>query len=61
MMHCWVVRDDGYALINECGGVVGRIIDLDKQIHARGIKRVRSPSGWFKLHVYKKQEGSESA
>lgn len=54
MMHCYVVRDNGYALIDDTGAVVGEIIDLDKQILGRSVKRHREPSKWFKGHVYKK-------
>lgn len=54
MMYCYVLSDDGYTLIDETGAVVGSLIDLDKQILGRSVKRHREPSKWFKGHVYKK-------
>jgi hypothetical protein len=54
MMHCYVVRDNGYALIDDTGAVVGEIIDLDRQMLGSKIKRHREPSRWFKWDVYKK-------
>lgn len=52
-MYCYVLSKDGYTLIDETGAAVGRIIDLDKQILGRSVKRNREPSRWFKGHVYK--------
>ncbi|MNN86543.1 hypothetical protein D3C81_2039710 [compost metagenome] len=53
MMYCYVLSVDGYTLIDETGVPVGHIIDLDKQILGRSIKRNREPSRWFEGHVYK--------
>lgn len=61
MKYCYVVREHGYALIDEAGNVVGEVIDLDIQILGKKIKRLREPSRWFEIHVHKKQKERDSA
>lgn len=61
MKCCYVVREHGYALIDESGNVVGEVIDLDRQILGKNKKRLREPSRWFEIHVHKKREERESA
>ena len=61
MMYCYVLSKDGYTLIDETGAVVGRLIDFDKQIYGRMVKRNREPSRWFKGHVYKILDRGDSA
>lgn len=61
MKHCYVVRDNGYALIDEAGNVVGEVIDLDIQTLGKKIKRLRGPSRWFEINVHKKQKERDSA
>lgn len=61
MMHCYVVREDGYALIDETGVVVGRVIDLDRQILGSKSKLCREPTRWFTWHVHKIRRKKVSA
>lgn len=56
MKHCYVVREHGYALIDESGVVVGEVIDLDRQILGKNKKRLKQPSRWFEMHVHKKRD-----
>ena len=60
MMYCYVVASDGYTLINDQGVPVGRVIDLERQILGKDIKRAREPTGWFTGLVYKKLKIRES-
>lgn len=61
MMYCYVLSKDGYTLIDDTGAAVGRLIDLDKQILGKSVKRHKEPSGWFKGHVYKILDGRKGA
>lgn len=55
-MHCWINRNNGHALIDDSGAVVGVIVDVHNQIQPNNMKRLYGPSEWFVYHVYKKRE-----
>ena len=61
MMHCWIPREDGYALMDESGSVVGHLIELDKQIYTMNQKLVYGPSRWFPERESKLLERRDSA
>lgn len=61
MMYCWIPREDGYALMDESGAVVGHLINIDDKTYVKHLKSLKRPSNWFERYVHKKHKNSMTA